>query len=82
MEILQEYKTEIEEIISGMECPKDFECYKSGLKNLCKTQIFRDGEVVECLEQESQSCKFGFHFELGYLCRCPLRRYIARNFNR
>ncbi|MCP4259285.1 MAG: hypothetical protein GY774_17510, partial [Planctomycetes bacterium] len=61
MEIAQERKTQIEEIISGMDCPKDFKCYKSGFENLCKTQIFRDGELVECLDESSQSCKFSFH---------------------
>ena len=82
MEIIQENKTQIEEIISGMECPKDFVCYESGFENLCKVKIFQDGELVECLDESSQSCKFGFHFGLGYFCRCPLRRYIAQNFNR
>ncbi len=82
MEITQEHKTQIEEIISGMECQKDFKCYKSGFENLCKTQIFRDGELVECLEESSQLCKFSFNFGLGYFCKCPLRRYIAKNFNR
>ena len=81
MEIVQENKTQIEEIISGMECPKDFVCYESGFEDLCKTQIFRDGELIECLEESSQSCKFSFNFGLGYFCRCPLRRYIAKNFH-
>ena len=82
MKITQEHKTEIEEIINGMECPKDFECYKSGFEDLCKAQIFRDGELVECLGEISQSCKFSFNFGLGHICKCPLRRYIAQNFNK
>ena len=82
MEVTQEQKTQIEEIISGMECTKDFKCNKSGFEDLCEVKIFRDGEVVECLEESSQPCKFSFHFGLGYFCKCPLRRYIAQNFNR
>ncbi len=82
MEITTEQTTQSEEIISSMECPKDFKCDKSQFENLCKTQIFRDGELVECLDESSQSCKFSFHFGLGYICKCPLRRYIAQNFNR
>ncbi len=62
MEITQEHKTQIEEIISGIECPKDFECYKSGFENLCKTLILQAGEVVECLEESSRLCKFSFSF--------------------
>ncbi len=82
MEITQEHKTQIEEIISGIECPKDFECYKSGFENLCKTRIFQDGEVVECLGESLRLCKFSFNFWFGYFCKCPLRRYITKNFNR
>ena len=82
MEITQEHKTQIEEIISGMECPKDFKCYKSGFEDLSKIEIFRDGELVECLEKHSQLCKFSFNFKYGYFCKCPLRRYIAKNLGR
>jgi hypothetical protein len=82
MEITQEHKTQIEEIISKQECPKDFKCYKSGFEDLCKARIFRDGELVECLGENSHPCKFSFHFGYGYFCQCPLRRYIAKNFNK
>ena len=82
MVITQENKTQIEEIISGMECTKDFKCYKSGFDNLCKVKIFRDGELVECLEKHLQLCKFSFNFGYGYYCKCSLRRYIAQNSNR
>ncbi len=82
MEITQEHKTQIEEIISGMECSKDFKCYKSGFDNLSKIRIFRDGEVVECLEQHAQLCEFSFVIGRGHFCKCPLRIYIAKNFNR
>lgn len=34
----QGYKTEIENIIDELECPKDFECYKSGFDVLCKAK--------------------------------------------
>jgi hypothetical protein len=82
MEITQEHKTQIEEIISGMECPKNFKCYKSGFEDLCKAKNFRDGELVECLGETAESCKLSFNFGLGHFCKCPLRRYIAQNFNR
>ena len=80
MEITKEQKKEIREIISGMKCPKNFECYESGFEKLCKAKIFLDGEMVRCLEEITQSCKFSFNFGLGYFCECPLRKYIARNF--
>ncbi|MDT8303985.1 MAG: hypothetical protein RQ760_21060 [Sedimentisphaerales bacterium] len=46
MEISQEQRIQIEEIISGMECPKDFQCCKSGFENLCRAKIFREAKLV------------------------------------
>ena len=34
----QNQKQEIEKIIGGIKCPKDFKCYKSGFENLCKAK--------------------------------------------
>ena len=82
MEITQEHKARIEEIISGIDCPWDFKCYKSGFEDLAKIQIFREGELVKCLEDRSQLCKFSFHFGLEYFCKCPIRKYIANNLNK
>ena len=80
MEITQGQKTQIEEIISGMECPKDFKCYKSGFRDFCKSKIFRDGELIECFDESSWFCKFSFDFGNSYYCICPLRKYIAKHF--
>jgi len=32
-------KEKIEQIMADMNCPKDFECYKSGFDTLCKQRI-------------------------------------------
>ena len=82
MEIAPEHKTQIEEIISGMECQKDFKCYKSGFEDMCKVRDFRDENLIECLGEDAESCKLSFHFGIASICKCPLRRYIAKNFNR
>ena len=82
MEITQEHRIQIREIISDIVCPKDFECYKSGFDDLCKVKIFLDGELVECLVEISPSCKLSFNFGFGHYCKCPLMKYIAKNFNR
>lgn len=79
MEITKEHKRQIERITSGMECPKDFECYTSGFENLCKTRLIADNQLVECLEDNG--CKFALAFGDSTICKCPLRRYIAKNLH-
>ncbi|MFC1974681.1 hypothetical protein ACFLVA_01550, partial [Chloroflexota bacterium] len=73
----KDYKMEIEEIISGVQCEKDFQCYKSWFENLCKAEDIGLGLIVQCLEKEAQDCKFSIPFGSSYLCECHLRCYIA-----
>lgn len=80
MEITQEHERRIQEIMSEMQCSKDFKCYKSGFEKLCKARIICDGSLIECLEEKAQPCELGFSFGYGYFCNCTLRKYIARNF--
>jgi hypothetical protein len=81
MEITPEQDGEIKGIMSGMQCPRDFECYKSGFENLSKVGIIGDGEFVDCLEKKADTCELCFSFGYGYFCNCPVRRYIANNFS-
>jgi hypothetical protein len=80
MEITQEHERRMQDIMGEMQCPKDFECYKSGFEELCKVRIICGGQLIECLEEKAQSCQLGFSFGYGYFCDCKLRKYIARNF--
>ena len=54
----QDYKKEIEKIMMGMTCQKDFECYKSGFRYLCKTQDAGTDDFLICLEDQSHECSF------------------------
>jgi hypothetical protein len=71
-------KKPIEEIIGGMKCPKDFNCYKSGFENLCKAEDIGLERFLECLEEDWQDCHFSFRFGYLTVCECPLRVYIAK----
>jgi len=44
----QDHKKEIEQIMSQFKCPKDFGCYKSGFKVLCKAKDIRIESFLEC----------------------------------
>jgi len=78
----QDDKKQIEQIISQMECPKDFKCHKSGFESLCKAKDIGIEGVVECLEENPKKCKFSVAFGYSYFCRCPLRVYIAKKLKR
>ena len=79
----QAYKKEIEEIIGRMKCPKDFKCYKSGFEVLCKARSVEAGNrsLLICLEKNPLECKF-LALERGYVCKCPLRSYIAKKLKK
>jgi hypothetical protein len=44
----EDHKKQIKRIIGGLKCPKDFKCYKSGFKALCKAK--GTAETVTYLE--------------------------------
>lgn len=72
----------IEEIIGKMKCPKDFKCYKSGFKYLCKSKDIGLGTYLECLEKNPRDCPFSLSFGYNYLCRCSLRIYISKEMEK
>ena len=78
----QDYKKEIEEIINAFECPKDFECYKSGFEVLCNARDVGLELFVECLEKNPVWCKFSISYGYSYLCDCPLRVFISKKLER
>jgi len=72
----------IEAIIGEIKCPKDFICYKSGFKNLCKAEDVGRKSILKCLEENPVNCVFAFPIGQTYFCQCPLRFYIARELKK
>ena len=82
MELSEEQKSQIEETMREVECPKAFECYKSGLARLGNIQGIGSSGFLECLAEDSQNCHFSLSFENPSACLCPVRIYIAREFTK
>lgn len=80
-EIGENVRSQVEEIIIGVKCLKDFVCYYSGFNILCNAKDIGMESFVECLEKKKE-CKFSFRFALSYLCRCPVRVYIAKKLKK
>jgi hypothetical protein len=72
----------IEEIIDGLQCPKEFSCYTSGLKDLCKAKDIGLDSFVACLIPDPLQCKFSIHFGGIFFCQCKLRVYIAKKLRK
>ena len=71
---------ELKKLKRGLECPKDFQCCKEGLENLCKAKDIGMEEYVECLEEHAHSCTFSVPFgSSSFFCHCPLRVHIAKS---
>ena len=68
----------IEEMIDGLQCPKEFSCYTSGFKNLCKARDIGLEYFVACLMKDPLACKFSLQFGGLSFCQCRLRVYIAK----
>lgn len=76
------HRAELQEIIAELDCPKDFQCYKSGFQILCKARDVGVQTFVECLEEYPQACTFSFSLYGWSYCRCPVRVYVVKNLRR
>ena len=78
----EEDRKQIEEIMAGMQCPKDFQCAKSGFEHLCKARDFGLDHYLECLEENPRICPFALPFGYGHFCQCPLRVYLSKKLKK
>ncbi len=75
-------RKQIEEIIDGLKCPKNFKCAKRGFEHLCRARDIGMESFLECLEKDPHGCKFSLLFGHRNFCQCPLRVYISKNLQR
>jgi hypothetical protein len=82
VEITQEHASRLEELMTGLECPKEFLCYKSRFTHLCKVRKAGASGFLECLEPDSRNCQFSIPFDDPPACLCPVRIYLAAEFGK
>lgn len=83
MQITVKHQKDIERIITDIECPKDFVCYQSEFEHVCKAKDIGLENYLDCLGEATSTmlCPFSLSFGNSYMCRCPLRVYLAKNLN-
>jgi len=78
-------KRRIQEIMNRIDCPDDFECYKSGFENLCPQEVTECNVTADsqhrCTEDNMRQCPMRVSSSRDYCCRCPLRIYVATYLN-
>jgi len=77
-----EDRKKIDEIMAGMECPKDFKCADGGFERLCRARDFGLDNYLECLEQAPSQCAFALPFGDTHYCLCPLRVYLGKKLGK
>jgi hypothetical protein len=75
----EEQKSQLEQILGGMRCPKDSPCYRQGLECVGRGKDTHADGYVECLAENRHDCPFLLSVSAARLCRCPLRIYVAEN---
>ena len=80
-EFTHKQREEINELKGVVECSYDFECCRLASDTLRKVNIVGRDQFIECDEcltdEVKKDCIFKMSFGMGYLRRCPLRKYIA-----
>jgi len=80
MDMHELHRRKIDEIKAGMDCPKAFQCL--GDDGPCQAKDLGLENCVECLYEQPRGCTFSLSFGHGYLCRCPMRIYLAQNLKK
>jgi len=78
----EEARKKIEELMAGMQCPKNFKCEELGFERLCKARDFGLESYLDCIEENPRDCPFALPFGYGHLCKCPLRVYLAKKLKK
>lgn len=79
MEWTEQQKKEMEEIVDEVDCPNDFKCFKLEPEEILKARNIGIEGYLDCSEDKPQECEFALPFGEKYICKCPVRVYIAQN---
>jgi hypothetical protein len=82
VQLTEEHAEQIEDIMSSMDCQKDFKCYKSDFDNICIAADRGLDTLADCCDQGNTTCQFRVPFGQSAFCRCPLRVYIAKHLKK
>ena len=82
----EKQREEIQDIVDNMSCKLDFVCYKSSLEDVCEAEYNKNSLICKISEMPTDkstlylACEYRMYLGSSYyICKCPLRIYIAKN---
>jgi hypothetical protein len=75
-------RKKIEEIMAGIQCPRNFKCAKGGFERLCKVEDVGLKKYLVCIDKKLSSCSFALSLGRDQWCRCPLRVYLSEKLKK
>jgi hypothetical protein len=78
----EEVRRKIEELLTGMHCPKNFRCAENDFEALCKAKDIGLESYLLCLEDKPFTCPFSQLFGDKYFCQCHLRVFLSKELKK
>ena len=69
----------VKKVLGDHRCNKNLKCARGGLAELCKAREIGSDLFMVCLE-EDPNCSFTISFGHGFMCKCPVRVYLSKEF--
>jgi len=71
----------LDELKNSIHCQKNYRCIKEPVTNLFQAKYHALADMMECLDKCSENCEFSEKSNHLTMCNCPLRKFIAINFD-
>ena len=62
-------------------CQKYYRCLVDIAREPQAAKHHALSDLMECLDDQSDACKFSRAFSETFMCKCPLRKFAAINFD-
>ncbi len=76
-------REQVKNLLGDLVCNKGLRCVENGFDELCKAKDIGDKSFLVCLEEDGECSLTTFPGEDQHRwCRCPVRFFIKKEFNR
>jgi len=76
-------REKVKNLLGDMVCNKDLRCVEQGYDELCRAKDIGDKSFLVCLDEDSECSFTSFPGESDHWwCKCPVRMFIKREYDR